>query len=322
MDDPPSPDAPSWQLRILSGPLRGTMHPLVDRFGIGRSSGSDLVLVHESVSRQHAHIALDEHGLHVVVDLVSSNGTFVDGRRIEREVLRPHAILRIADTEMVYEPAQAPAPTTQVQRGLERVPVLLTGPDGIDHGGRRLDEIIEYRRLRARHLRGELRDPDASARFAALGQHLRPPEGSGERRAFWRFGCSLPAALRLSSGQEREGRIRDFGVDGAQIVVPEHGLEFDEIVWLSLLLEAGGRVREQVLAARVAWVDGDAIGLAFAGAPRAARRTSPADAAALVSFDDGAPTVRMTMPKGVTQDLGPVIGSSPERARHWNKSSS
>ena len=34
MDDPPSPDAPSWQLRILSGPLRGTMHPLVDRFGM------------------------------------------------------------------------------------------------------------------------------------------------------------------------------------------------------------------------------------------------------------------------------------------------
>ncbi|MEM9453416.1 MAG: FHA domain-containing protein [Myxococcota bacterium] len=321
MDHPPT-DAPSWQLRILSGPRRGTIHPLVDRFGIGRANGSDLQLVHESVSRQHAHIALDDQGLHVLVDLVSSNGTFIDGRRIEREVLRPHAIVRIADTEMVYEPAHERVPTTRVRQGDEHVPVLLTGPDGIEHGGRRLDEIIEYRKLRARHRRGELSTPEGVERFEALAENLRPPVGSDERRAFWRFRCSLPATLRLASEAEHPCRIRDLGVDGAQVVTSGHQVEFDEIVWLSLLLEAGGGVREHVLAARVAWVDGDALGLAFAGAPRSGRRSAPVEAAP-EPFDDDAPTVRMNMlDKRVTQDLGPVIGSPPSRARHWKQESS
>lgn len=322
MDHPPSSDAPSWQLRILNGPLRGTLHPLVDRFGIGRASGSDLQLVHESVSRQHAHIALDDQGLHVLIDLVSGNGTYVDGRRVEREVLRPYAIVRIADTEMVYEPAREPAPTTRVRWGDERAPVLLMGPDGIEHGGRRLDEIIEYRMLRARHRRGELTEAEAAERFETLAEHLRPPRGSDERRAFWRFRCSLPAALRMASGAEQPCRIRDLGVDGAQVVMPDHRLEFDEIVWLTLLLEAEGGSREHVLAARVAWVDGDALGLAFAGAPRSRRRSTPADATSSEPFDDSAPTVRMTLVKGVTQDLGPVIGSPPSRARHWSRESS
>ena len=103
-------DRPRWQLRVLDGPLRGSVLLLGDRLSIGRGGACDLQLLHEAVSRQHAHVALDPEGHHVLVDLVSRNGTFVDGRRVERQVLRAHAVVSVGDTQLVYEPADPHGP--------------------------------------------------------------------------------------------------------------------------------------------------------------------------------------------------------------------
>ncbi len=321
MDHPPSSPPSSWQLRVLNGPLRGTVHPLSDRFGIGRSSRSDLQLAHEAVSRHHAHIAIDDEDRHVLVDLVSRNGSFVGGRKVERETLRPHTIVRIADTELVFEPATAPAATERVLRGHEKATVALVGPDGVEHGGQLLDEIIEYRTLRARDRRDGLDDDEERARFELLTQQLRQPPEAGlqdERRAFWRFSCSFPAMLRLPSDTELPCEIHDLGVDGARAELTSHGLEFDDIVWLCLLLEAQGQVREHVLPARVAWVGNSGVGMAFAGAPRSRERARPVSRP---GFDEDAPTVRFDISPGETQNLGMVIGSPESRGRHWPKSS-
>lgn len=324
MHAPSSSSPSSWQLRVLNGPMRGTIHPIGPRFGIGRAGSSSLQLIDDSVSRQHAHIALDERGHLVLIDLLSTNGTFIDGRRVQRELLRPHTVIEIAQTEMVFEPADDDAPTTHVLQGGERCPVRLTGPSDDEHDGILLDEIIEYRRLRASDRRGGQLSALARERLAELGERLRQPAGTtdgtpgSERRAFWRFSCSLPATLRNAAGAELPCRIRDLGVDGAQVRVPEHRVEFDEIVWLGLLLEAGSRVREQVLAARVAWADGDDLGLAFAGAPRSRAHEHPGLVASREALDDDAPTVRMVVPRRATEDLGPVIGSPRSRGRHWS----
>lgn len=56
---------------------------------IGRSSGSDVVLSHESVSRRHARIWLDRAGVLWIEDLGSSAGTFVAQHRITGKVAVP-----------------------------------------------------------------------------------------------------------------------------------------------------------------------------------------------------------------------------------------
>lgn len=54
-------------------------HPLV----VGREAPSDVVLEEQSLSRQHARFIWDERGLRLE-DLGSTNGTFVNGRRVQR----------------------------------------------------------------------------------------------------------------------------------------------------------------------------------------------------------------------------------------------
>lgn len=93
------------RIRVLNGPLRGATHLVHDRVGIGRASSSDIQLVHDGISRQHAQVVTDERGRHVLVDLDSSNGTFIEGQRIRRQVLTPGTIFKIMRVKMVYEDA-------------------------------------------------------------------------------------------------------------------------------------------------------------------------------------------------------------------------
>jgi pSer/pThr/pTyr-binding forkhead associated (FHA) protein len=66
-----------------------TVVPLpVGRLTVGRDEQNDLILHESSVSSFHAElIRLDDDGLRVI-DLDSSNGTFVNGDRINRAVLK------------------------------------------------------------------------------------------------------------------------------------------------------------------------------------------------------------------------------------------
>ncbi len=80
----PPPDRPAAELHFLSGPLAGRTVPLLPRVRIGReATGNDLVLDDASVSRHHALIAGHE-GAFQVQDLGSSNGTFLNGMRLDR----------------------------------------------------------------------------------------------------------------------------------------------------------------------------------------------------------------------------------------------
>ena len=79
----------SLALLVLSGRKEGTLLPL--RSGqvlrIGRMEGLDLVLPEDLVSRRHAEIAVTDEGI-VLRDLGSTNGTFVNGRRIREVALK------------------------------------------------------------------------------------------------------------------------------------------------------------------------------------------------------------------------------------------
>ena len=85
----PSPSDLRFGLRFISGKYQGGEYPLGEgqEIVIGRSSELDMVLVEEMVSRKHARIALTE-GVITIEDLGSTNGTFVNGEKVERGTLK------------------------------------------------------------------------------------------------------------------------------------------------------------------------------------------------------------------------------------------
>jgi hypothetical protein len=87
-------------LLVLAGPRRGSELPLHrPRVVIGRSMGADLVFGDETVSREHAAIAFRD-GNFVVEDLRSSNGTLLNGERVEERALQHGDRLRLGNLEL------------------------------------------------------------------------------------------------------------------------------------------------------------------------------------------------------------------------------
>ena len=78
-------------------PARGTIV-------VGRSRGCDVVMPQATVSRRHLELrALD--GAWLAVDLGSSNGTWLMGRRVGRARVSPGDELVLGDCAVVLEPA-------------------------------------------------------------------------------------------------------------------------------------------------------------------------------------------------------------------------
>jgi hypothetical protein len=68
---------------------------------LGRSSEADIALDDPGISRRHAQIQLDA-GHAVLLDLDSTNGTFVDGERVQRAPLADGSQITMGRTRIVY----------------------------------------------------------------------------------------------------------------------------------------------------------------------------------------------------------------------------
>lgn len=69
---------------------------------IGRSPSNDVVLKEPKVSRKHAEIQYIG-GKYIILDLESSNGTYVGGKRVSEQVLQPNDEIVIGNTKMVFK---------------------------------------------------------------------------------------------------------------------------------------------------------------------------------------------------------------------------
>jgi hypothetical protein len=106
-------------LRFISGKYQGGEFPLAEgqKIVIGRSSDLDMVLVEEMVSRRHAQITV-KRGAIVIEDLGSTNGTFVNGEKIERASLRENDRVLIGTSILKVVPV---ATAVSANRDLEAV---------------------------------------------------------------------------------------------------------------------------------------------------------------------------------------------------------
>ena len=75
---------------------------------IGRVPGNDVVLPHGSVSRRHARIAIRDERI-ILVDLRSTNGTFVNGRRLTGPLaITEQDLITIGEIRILVEEEEGP----------------------------------------------------------------------------------------------------------------------------------------------------------------------------------------------------------------------
>jgi hypothetical protein len=104
--DPPNPGVAGLALVVLASGVFpvGTRVLLDDAVLIGRAGDCDVVLAgDETVSGHHARTRRTQQGI-VLVDLGSTNGTFLNDARVDGErLLAPGDVVRIGMTELTLE---------------------------------------------------------------------------------------------------------------------------------------------------------------------------------------------------------------------------
>src|SRR5262245_12481384 len=72
----------------------------------GRSPDADFLIEHPTVSALHCELLLNDRGV-LLRDLESTNGTFVNGKRVREVQLTAGEILRLGDIELLVETTEA-----------------------------------------------------------------------------------------------------------------------------------------------------------------------------------------------------------------------
>jgi transcriptional regulator with GAF, ATPase, and Fis domain len=92
------------KLVVLKGAQRGKEFVISgDVIRIGKVEGNDLVLPEETVSRVHCEIIRDAKG-HLLRDLHSTNGTFLDGAEIREAYVRAGAVITVGTVQLKFQP--------------------------------------------------------------------------------------------------------------------------------------------------------------------------------------------------------------------------
>ncbi len=72
-----------------------------DDVTLGRDTANTVVVASDQASRRHARIFVSG-GAHVLVDLDSTNGTFLNSKQVKEQTLRHGDVIRVATTVLKY----------------------------------------------------------------------------------------------------------------------------------------------------------------------------------------------------------------------------
>ncbi len=160
-------------LKIVHGPPSGLkLRVNQETVLVGRGEECDLRLHSNAISRRHCQIAYNDHQLRIS-DLNSTNGTFVNDRRIDRtELLRAEDIIRVGGFIFTIEPLSDAAHDPHQEEGNE------------DSGG-------ENSVLAALQWAAEAAAA-ADAEVGELAQTTLVPESGGSTDALGDFDRTLP----------------------------------------------------------------------------------------------------------------------------------
>lgn len=85
-------------IEIIEGSNEGSRYKVSDGVTLGRSQ-TDIVIKDPKVSSRHAEVSRDGKGQLVLIDLDSSNGIHISGRRVKKVALIPGVIFEIGRTQ-------------------------------------------------------------------------------------------------------------------------------------------------------------------------------------------------------------------------------
>jgi hypothetical protein len=106
----PLPEPTRLSLRLRRGVPLGAHAALRGSLVVGRDAACELSLLDPRVSRRHLALEVTSEGAVRFSDLGSSNGTYVNGRRVADGTLRCGDVVLLGDSELVVGADEEPAP--------------------------------------------------------------------------------------------------------------------------------------------------------------------------------------------------------------------
>ena len=100
--DQPAPQAGVATLVVASGPLTGQRVPVQAPVEIGREAAGIGLPFDAQASRRHAVVSISAGGLQIS-DLGSTNGTFVNGQRVQSAMLKQGDTVTVGSTQIRVE---------------------------------------------------------------------------------------------------------------------------------------------------------------------------------------------------------------------------
>jgi hypothetical protein len=180
-----SPGGPAgpchWAVRFISGKYQGSEYPLEPgrEITVGRASSADMVLAEDMVSRNHAKLCVSGDEV-VIQDLGSTNGTFVNGDRVNRCALKDGDRILIGTS--ILKVVRLASPVLPVQRRGEPA---------------QAPEVVST--LRPRALKGDIHEHGLSSLLQLLVQSKHSGvlviQGPRTARLFFREGQLLRVEL-------------------------------------------------------------------------------------------------------------------------------
>jgi signal transduction histidine kinase len=124
-------------LYVIAGTDEGKRYELNTAVvGLGREANSAIRLHDTEASRRHAELRLLPNGTHQLVDLGSSNGTFLNGKMIKDAVVKPGDEIRIGQSTMVFLATTVNDETVNVEKAAAKKPAV-----EVDLVGRPADDV-------------------------------------------------------------------------------------------------------------------------------------------------------------------------------------